>query len=89
MVSASGDPIHVTGVYNLRYEIGTRIVYQPTFVCKNSSNILGIGAIGHLQITWVESIVYLFFLAYKVAKERFMEKLITDIIIASFIIEGQ
>ena len=55
LISASGDPIHVTGVYNLRYEIGTRIVYQPTFVCTNSSNILGIDAIGNLQITWVES----------------------------------
>ena len=55
LVSASGDAIHVTGVYNLKYQIGTRSVYQPTFVCTNSSNILGIDAIGNLQITWVES----------------------------------
>ena len=55
LVSASGDAIHVTGVYNLKYQIGTRTVYQPTFVCTNSDNILGIDAIGNLQITWVES----------------------------------
>ena len=57
LVSASGDIMTVAGVYNLKYQIGKREIYQPTFVCHdpNTQNILGINAIGKLAITWVES----------------------------------
>ena len=38
--------------------MGNRVIYQVTFVNNNSDNILGINAIGILEITWVESRIF-------------------------------
>ena len=81
LVSASGDAIHVTGVYNLKYEIGTRTVYQPTFVCTNSDNILGIDAIGNLKITWVSQETNLSMMNYlilQLPRKKFVFKKISN-----------
>ena len=57
LVSASGDAIQVVGVYNLKYVVGNREIFQPTLVCRDHrrQSILGCNAIKKLAISWIGS----------------------------------